>query len=1127
MKKTRLNVFLEGCRGAVVALLLTFVMSFCWHGSLHAQERGTDTTPKERVTIEFEDATLERVLSYLKEEANYYVFYNSDLVRGIRVTIDLRNATIDQIMDECLENTHLEYTINDGTIIIRSKQESASKERASSTSSIISITGTVTDRVDRKPLAGISVNVKGTTIGTITDSRGGYRIQGRWIVGDTIVYTCLGKEPVSIKYVGQEEQNVVMRDASERIGEVVVSPKQNINELDIRARTGVIDEVNMYSLSSKPVFDVSLALQGSVPGLSVINKGDLGTRPEIRIRGTSSFRGENEANEPLYIMDGQVISPDAFMTLNPMDIEEIKVLKDAVACALYGIKAANGVLEITSKRGTPDGQMVVNYDFNVGVTTRGRRGVDMMNSAEKLELERRIKNVSAPGYRYSEEYYLKHYPTSPDLDEMIAYGAGVLDSLRSINTDWFDELIRNSVYHRHNLSLRGGTEKTSYYASVNYAMQGGRIPGNDVHRFGANMSVDQRIKNLGFLSLSASAGHSKVNTPNGSSFSPTSLVFDLNPYETKQTENLISFPGRGYRDLVNQYSSKSTDKRGGLTGSINLEPFKGFVIDAVAGVDFVLSESMNFTPSTSYSEQTSGAPEVERGSLSKAKNTNTNLSTNTRLTYNVVLNDKHDITIGANMDYYKTDVDNVSILGYGVGTNAFAAAINQSITGGRRARVGSTVEKIAQLGVGGVLGYTFDNTYDFLFTYKTDASSVLPSDKRWNDAWAVGVGWSIHQYPFLRESKVLTQLNVRGSYGKIANLAGVSPASTIGTFSYSESYYGNQRLLELISLYNVDLKPEQTTSIDLGLSFELFNRFSFGVNFYHRETSDALLDVPIPSSNGFMILKRNIGVLRNEGVELTASMRLIDSGDWRFMLQGSLSYNRNKVVDLYYGDRIYLSDDILTPEYEVGKSYDILYGLHSMGINPHNGLPMFKGGDGREVSPLEELERDDVVVLGRSTPPYNGTINVGLSYKNFDLNMDFYYVFGGKQVYNEQYIRTYDDVHRNAGSAQLNNMWFKKGDENKRYYTPNYSSTAQAMLNFPNTRTIGRSDYIKLSMLSLRYVVPQTFLRKNCGFIKYANISFQGSNLFMLTPYKESDPESGSLIGTQQPVFTINVSVTF
>lgn len=992
------------------------------------------------------------------------------------------------------------------------------------------ITGLVTDS-NNEPLPGVTVQIDKTQFATVTDINGRYHLRGKWLKGATIVFSFIGKKAVKMEYFGQEEQDAAMQDDPKFLKEIVVTPKQNINEIDIRGKTGVIQEVDMRRLNSKPMMDLSLALQGSIPGLVVTNTGDLGSKPEIRIRGNSSFRKGDNANEPLYILDGQVISSDAFMTLNPMDIKEIKVLKDAIACALYGIKAANGVLEITSKRGVADGGVRVSYDFNMGVTTRGRRGVKMMNTEEKLELERLLQNEKTPGYIHSEEYIRKINGASPNIDEFIAKGKIYLDSLKTINTDWFEELMRTSIYQRHNLSVRGGTEETSYYASVNFAEQGGRIPGNDIRRFAVNLSLDQKVAKIGYVSLRATAGYSKADTPNGSDYSPTSLVYDLNPYETRKSIELISYPGMGYNDLINQYSQTSIDKRGGLTGSINIEPLKGLKLDAVAGIDFILNETQSFTPSTSYSEQHIGKPDSELGHISKAKNTSTNISSNIRLTYNISLAEKHNITIGANMDYNLADIDNISISGYGVGTNNFPAAINKSITGTRKPDIGSTLDKTAQMGFGAILGYSYNSIYDLLLTYKADASSVLPKDKRWNAAWAVGLGWNINQYPFLKDNKIISNLNLKGSFGKIANLSGVSRSSTIGVYSYSDSYYGDSRILYLQSLYNPDLKPEQTKSVDLGLTIELMKIFTLGANIYHRQTDDALLDVPIPPSNGFSLLKRNIGVLRNEGIELSTFIKVLNTEDWRLTLRTSLAYNRSKVVDLYYGNRIYESEESLIPEYEIGKPYNMIYGLKSLGINPYTGAPVFEGADGREISAIQKyaVKKDDIIALGHRIPPYNGSINISLSYKHFDLDIDFYYVIGGKVVYDEKYVRMRDDANRNAISDQLNDMWIKVGDEGKKYYSPFLSSSTYALIKdkYTNSRKIGKSDYLKMSMLSLRYRISQEFLKKNCDFIKYSNISFQASNLFMITPFRGADPESGSLVGGQSPVFTVNMNVTF
>lgn len=988
------------------------------------------------------------------------------------------------------------------------------------------LSGLVTDS-SKEPLAGANVYVRGDIRnGTSTDMNGCFSLELPDSKKIVIEASFLGMKLYSVQYSGQKELLIVMEDDANMMESAVVMGKQNINDLDIRAKAGVVNSVDMDRLQDRPMLDLSLSLQGSAPGLVVTNRGDLGTKPEIRIRGNSSFREGDVANEPLYVLDGQVISSDAFMTLNPLDIADIKILKDAVACALYGTKAANGVLEITSVRGT-NGDAMVTYDFNGGVTFRGRRGVQMMETDEKLELERRLKNAEAPGYRYSEDYYRRYFAKDPNLDQMIAEGKAVLDRLRQTNTDWFKELLRNDFYQRHNLSVRGGNEKTSYYASANYSYQGGQVPGNDVNRFTGRMSLDQAVGKKGYVSLSVSGGYSKANSPNGSTYSPTSLIYELNPYESKTSGELYSYPGRTYDDLVYQFERTSTEKRFGTTASLNLEPIEGLTIGAVAGLDFVLSESLEFTPSTAYEEQKSGAPKNELGKLSKGKNTNSNVTTNVRVTWTRTFG-KHDVTLGANTDYYWDNMDNMSITGYGVGKLKTPAAINQSIEGNRKVSTSNFRETTAQLGVGLLGGYCYDGTYDIFGTYKADASSILPKDKRWNAAWAVGAGWNLKGYGFMKDWEPISTLRFKASYGRTASLAGVSPALAMATFSYLEDSYGDTRLLELMALYNDTLKPEQTVSTEAGVSLGFWNRVNLDLGWYDRRTEDALLDVPIPASNGFTTLKRNIGVLSNSGVEASINTKIIDRRDFRFNLRLSLAYNRNKVVDLYDGDRLYTSEDAIIPDYEVGESYDMIYGPVSLGLNPMTGLPVFKGHDGREIQATEKLKREDMVALGHSVPPYNGTINLSFTYKQFEFDADFYYVFGGIKAYAYAYVRDYDDANRNAVRGQVANMWFQKGDENKIYHTPFYSSSAIENLTlWANSKSVGSSDYLRLSMLSLRYRFPHSFIRKLGGVIRYGNVAIQASNLFTLTRYKESDPESGSFVGAQQPILTFNLSLSF
>lgn len=993
----------------------------------------------------------------------------------------------------------------------------------------VTLSGTVTDQ-HGETLPGAMVKIKGTPYGTITDSDGAYMLRGKFSKGAKILFSYVGMKPVEVEYTGQAKQDAAMQEDIETLGELVVTAEGNINNIDIRARSGVVETVDMKRLNEKPMANIGLALQGAVPGLIVTNAGDLGSKPKIRIRGNQSLRGGDAANEPLYVLDGKVISAETFMTLAPQDIREIKILKDAAACALYGIKAANGVIEISSKRGTKSGGIDITYTMNMGATLKGRRGVAVMNSAEKLEFERLIGNPSAPGYRYSADYYNRYEKNNPNLNALIAAGAVKLDSLRAINTDWFNELMRVAFYQSHNLSMRGGNDRTSYFLSGNISTQGGQIKGNSTLRANLRLGIDQQIGNIGYFSFNMDGGYSDTKSPNGSEFSPASLVYNLNPYETKSKNKLWSYPNRTFNDLLSQYQSNGNDKRGGASGSINLRPFEGFEISGVSGLDYMISESQQFTPASSYSEQQSGFPAAELGKLAKAKNTVLNYTHNIRALYNRIFDERHNLTFSINHDYYLTNTDNIGFTGYGVGDHPSASLINQSITGSRRPSISSFKEKVVQLGVGAVAGYTLDNIYDFFATYKLDGSSILPSDKRWNSAWATGLGWTPSNYGFLHDNNVLSRLNIKGSYGKTASLAGVSASQTIATFSYLENAYDVMRMLQLLALYNTGLKPEHTTSIDAGIQFGLFRHFNFDLQWYRHQTADALLDVPVAASNGFGMMKRNIGVLRNEGIELSGAYTLMadEIPDFSLRIGASVAYNRNKVVDLYYADKIYTSDNALIPDFQVGKAYDMLYGLRWGGINAVTGLPIFLGKDNREIEPGKtKLTRDDFIEIGHMTPPYTGTVNLSIGYKEFELDADFYWVAGGYRQYSYQYVRDRDNANQNAIAGLVNDMWLNRGDTDKKYASPFYSSAAIETLSYANTHNTGKSDYLRMSMLSLRYRFPERILKKTNGKIKYASVALQASNLFTITPYNESDPETGQMGANVQPVITANFSITF
>lgn len=985
------------------------------------------------------------------------------------------------------------------------------------------ISGTISDEFG--PLPGVSIRIGNTGKGTVTDADGKYTLRVNTSEKVRLIFSFLGKEEKVVIWKGEKVLNIKLKDKNTQLADVVVVARPNINEIDVRSRTGSVVEADVTRIKSKPIASLGLALQGNVPGLQVINRGELGEKPEIRIRGASSLRRGDLPNEPLYILDGQIISAEAFFTLNPEDIKELKILKDAVATALYGIKAANGVVEITSTRGF-NGKRSVAYSMKTGVTFRGEQSAKMMKSKEKLELEYLLENPAAPGYLHSEKYLRKINPYHPNIEQMVKRGKEIIDSLSLINTDWYRKLLHSNIYQTHTLSMRGGNDVSSYYTSVGYTHQGGQIKGNDFQRISGRISIDQQLSPSAILGISLNGAYSKTNTPNGSSYSLLDLVYQLNPYETENTKSLYSYRNKAYSDLFNQFNKVETNKTLGVSISLNYKITKELELSAIGGIDFLLNENTSVVPPTAFDEINRGIPLNERGVFSQSKNTTTNMTSNIRLTYQKTM-DKHDIALGANTDFYSTQYDNVSVRGRGLfGKAMSAAAIDNNISGQNRATVGGKKELIRNIGAGVLAGYTFDKTYDFFATYKLDASSVLPQGRRHNSAWALGVGWDVARYKFLQKQNWISSFKIRASYGYTASLQGVSPENTVATFNYTAFGYDNIRGFQLMALPNADLRAEQNLVFDYGARISVApTNTDVDLSFYTRTTKDALLDIPIASSNGFLSQFRNIGVLRNSGVELGLTQQIIKSEELNSRVRLNFSHNRSKVVSLYEGKRLYTSPDEVLPSYEVGQPTDVLFGLYSQGINPITGEPTFLRADGKEANVFYNFSREDFIPLGYSTPPINGSIYYNISYKNLELDIDLYYTMGGKRQYAFRYVRGFESANRNAIQGQVDDMWFRQGDENKRYYSPYILSSANQNLMYPTNRTIGSTDMLRLNSVSLRYRLPQSVLRKWLV-VQHAVFGIQAANLLTFKRFSESDPESGSIVAPLQPVVTFSLNVS-
>lgn len=363
-----------------------------------------------------------------------------------------------------------------------------------------------------------------------------------------------------------------------------------------------------------------------------------------------------------------------------------------------------------------------------------------------------------------------------------------------------------------------------------------------------------------------------------------------------------------------------------------------------------------------------------------------------------------------------------------------------------------------------------------------------------------------------------------------ASLSGVEASLTVPIFQYGEKGYLGYREFYMKSLFNKDLKPEKNTSYNIGMDLGLFKKVNLSLEVYKRITSNMLLTVPISPSNGFLYQLKNVGVLQNSGVEFSANATLMKTKDFSWNLSANIAYNKNKVIDLYDGEALYLSGEIY-PDYKEGEPSDLIYGLIKLGIFPANGIPMFKRADGSEFSgTTQKPNPEDFIILGYSTPPYSGGFYQNFSYKNWKLSFDLYFNLGGKATYkNTSVVYEDSEANKNAIKGQLEETWFQPGDENKRYPSLFLGSTnLYKNRTYATNLTTGSTDFIRINSILLCYVFKEKFLSKiSNSFIKRTSIYTQFKNIATFSNFEGEDPESANLIGSVQPIITLGMNVTF
>ncbi|MFR5472856.1 MAG: SusC/RagA family TonB-linked outer membrane protein [Phocaeicola massiliensis] len=960
------------------------------------------------------------------------------------------------------------------------------------TAQVTKVTGTVISEEDGLPVVGASILVKGTAVGTVTDMDGKFQLPNVPSSAKTLVISFIGMQSQELPI--KQTMNVILKPDTETLEEVVVLGYGSGKK--IGSIVGSVAKVNSEKLSAKPVANAMDALQGQVSGLQVYtSSGEPGSSSSSYIRGIGSLTADNE---PLYVLDGTPVSSSVMVMMNPNDFESVTVLKDASATSIYGSRAANGVIYITTKRGKIGEKAVITASGNYGTARLARRVSNPMNSTELLN------------------YQLSHGIIKQETyDKYINSG---------IDTNWEDYFFKDDApTYQANLSIQGGSNKTMYYVSGSYYFQDGITPRSEYNRYTFRSNLESRPTD--WLRFGANFGatydeqqtslftYQGSNNLNGGIFGTILNPTYYNPYG-EDGSKLDVIPGLNryspYYLSDKQPSSSNTAQLDG-TAFIQLNPIEGLTIRSQFGI-----EAYDFRQT---SKRLASHPNATQGGYTyEAFRRNAKLTITNTAEYNFKIKDIHDFTILIGQEGIKNDYqrfgsettgqsdDRLSMLEAGTAATLLGADENDLYT-------------YQFLSFFGRINYALNDKYFADFSIRNDASSRFGKDNRNAIFMSGGLMWNMKKESFLEDVNFLSDLKLKASIGTTGN-------SSIGNYDHlalvGTNLYNAQGGWKINTPGNGDLGWEKQTLANIGIEASFWNKYRIELTYYNKKTSNMLMDVPVPYTSGFSSITQNVGSMTNSGVEIAVSLDLLKTKDWFVGFNMNYAYNKNKITELFYGYDEWAMPNYLV-SYNVGEPVQY-YMAEWDGVDPADGQQMWyiPGTDGETTKEYDE-ERLQQATGKKRYAPHNGGFGLNVSWKGLSLNADFAWVLGKYMVNNDYYFAA--NPYNFAGynqSKDVLNEWKEPGDITD---IPAYGNVMQF-----DTHLLENASFLRLKNISLSYTLPKNWLLPT-KVIQGVRIMATARNLFTITNYKGADPELdtnltyGAYPNTKQ--FTIGAELTF
>jgi len=891
--------------------------------------------------------------------------------------------------------------------------------------------------------------------------------------------------------VAEFTHNVVMQPENLQLDDVVVIA------YGVRKKgtvAGSVSTVKSERLENTPAAAFDQALQGQVAGLTVLSStGEPSASATMTIRGTNSI---NSGTAPLYILDGVAISASDFNTINPADIESMSVLKDASSTSIYGARAANGVIVITTKRGRDMSRANVNYRMQMGWSAMAHGNWDLMNTAERIQYEKEVGLTSGQNYNY----------------------------LSTIDVNWMDVVFNDSaMLQSHELSVSGATETTNYYFSGGYYDQEGIAPGSEFTRYSMRFNLEQQM--AGWLKmgtntmfnyqdiLQADEGQYTLVTP----ISAARFMLPYwNPYKADGSLASINdrtWEGNGQNPMEwlanNPLSYKKYKVFSTVFAELNL--YKNLVFKSQFGIDF--SHTTGF--SQSFPDY---APNQGEGSAARSSSDGLNLQISNTLTYRFDVSNIHDFNflLGHEWQDYHVEAFSVSTAGQ---NNSLLTDIS---TGTRATSWSSTsTSDYSRVSFFGRGEYSYSDRYYGEVSLRTDASSRFGKNNRWGLFGAVGFMWNLRNEEFMADSREwLTMAQLALSSGTSGN-SEIPNYEHLALIGGGSDYVGDAGVAP-VQPGNEDLTWENTWTSNLAMHFGFWNRLNVDLELYNKLTTDMLMSVPLAysQSNGYGYKWSNIGAMVNRGVELNVNATVLQINDFIWSLNANVGYNRNKLTELYNGVDEYETSNTST-KLVVGHPVGEFYVNRFAGVNPANGDALWYDKDGNIVN---ELRVEDKVLVGKSYfAPWQGGFGTTLAWKGLSLSAQFSWVGDRWMINNDRYFdesngrfMTYNQ------SRRLLDRWKQPGDITD---IPRHGEYTEF-----DSRLLEDASFLRLKNLMLSYSLPSD-LMKRTGFIRGLRVYAQGQNLLTFTNFSGLDPEGVSNIyAAQYPMsrqYTFGIDIMF